>query len=207
MKWFYNLKRMYRNLITAGILLILVIYANVRNEEVEISSLEALFTLGFLGLEIFFIVHSIKATKKERFIKQEALRKEHVNMKDDRETKRNEYISSIADDLDINISIHNFPIYTKVVGVSFENRQEYIKDSKNDEELIIKHQPTDKYPESTVVINKTTNKILGHIKADLAKDLIKTFGELCIFNGTILEITGGTDGLSYGCNITIDGVL
>ena len=101
----------------------------------------------------------------------------------------------------------SLPLYTKVVGVTFENRQEHLINSKKNNELIIKHTPTSEHPNSMVVINKSIDKVLGYIKSELAKDLINKYGELCTFKGTIKEITGGEKNNNYGCNISIDKIV
>lgn len=96
----------------------------------------------------------------------------------------------------------DLPINTKVVGVTYENRQEHIKDSEEGDDIIIKHTPSTKYPEATSVINKRTNKMLGHIKAELAERMVEQFGEYFILLGEITDITGD-ENLTYGCNIVI----
>lgn len=99
-----------------------------------------------------------------------------------------------------------FPLYTKAVGVTFDNRQECLKESKDGDELIIQHAPSDKYPQAVEIINRRTSKQLGHIKADLAKSMCEQFGDGFILYGVIDELTGGTDELkTCGCNIKILG--
>lgn len=97
----------------------------------------------------------------------------------------------------------DLPLFTKVVGVTFNDCQENIKTSKIGDELIIKHTPSEKYPESTAVINKRTNKMLGHIRKDIAISLVKEFKNNFVLVGEIADITGGNVGESYGCNIKI----
>lgn len=100
-----------------------------------------------------------------------------------------------------------FPIHTKARGVTFEGRQEFLRDSKEGDALIIKHAPTPEYPDTIAIINERTGNQLGNIGADLAASLLGEFGEGCAFRGVIQEITGGTDEKStLGCNITINGI-
>lgn len=96
------------------------------------------------------------------------------------------------------------PLYTKAVGVTFENYQECIQESKNGDTLLIKHNPSEQFPNSVDIINVRTNKSLGHIKSELAEQLLITFGQFFVLNGKIADITGGTpDRPTYGCNIQI----
>jgi len=95
------------------------------------------------------------------------------------------------------------PRRTKAKGVSFDNRQDYLRDSRSGDILTIKHTPTKEYPNTIAIINDRTGKNLGNVSSELADELLSVFGNGCCFNGKILDITGG-DGLSFGCNIVID---
>ena len=99
-----------------------------------------------------------------------------------------------------------FPIYTKVKGVTFENRQEHLKESKDGDILIVRHAPLPEFPSAVEIVNQRTGKQLGYIGSDLAQELIDEFGEGCSFNSEITEITGGSEDKStLGCNLVIYG--
>lgn len=98
------------------------------------------------------------------------------------------------------------PMYTKAVGVTFDNRQEHIQKSNIGDALLIKHTPSAEYPESVSIINARTRQHLGHIKSELARSLLNEFDEGFILDGVIADITGGGDGQNYGCNIEITDV-
>lgn len=99
------------------------------------------------------------------------------------------------------------PIKTKAVGVSFDNRQDCIKESKVGDALTIKHAPLNKYPEASLIINDRTGKTLGSVKSELSHDLLSEFGNGFVLRGKIIDITGGEDGKEYvGCNIKITDV-
>ncbi len=101
----------------------------------------------------------------------------------------------------------SFPIHTKVRGATFEGRQDFLRESEDGDELIIKHSPTPQYPDTIAVINTRTGKQLGNVGSDLATSLLDEFGEGCAFHGIIQEITGGdSDGPTLGCNFTIEGL-
>ena len=96
------------------------------------------------------------------------------------------------------------PFYTKAVGVTFDDHQSCIQESQNGDALLIKHNPSEQFPNSVDIINVRTNKSLGHIKSELAEQLLITFGQFFVLNGKIADITGGTpDRPTYGCNIQI----
>ena len=99
------------------------------------------------------------------------------------------------------------PLNTKVVGVSFDNRQDCIKESKVGDALTIKHTPLEKYPEASLIINDRTGKTLGSVKSELSHNLLGEFGDGFVLRGKIIDITGGEAGKEYvGCNIKITDV-
>lgn len=95
------------------------------------------------------------------------------------------------------------PLRTKVVGVTFENRQEYLRIAKAGDRISICHAPTDEYKEATEIIHCNTGNKLGYIKKELAERLVVEFGDYFQLEGHISEITGG-DNKNYGCNICIE---
>lgn len=98
----------------------------------------------------------------------------------------------------------SFPAFTKVVGVSFGDRQMYIKESREGDPLIIKHAPTSEYPNAAAIINARTGQMLGYINKDFAASLLSSFGNGFALEGVIKDITGGTpDAPHLGCNIEI----
>lgn len=99
-----------------------------------------------------------------------------------------------------------FPIHTKIKGVTFENRQEYLSESLEGDMLFIDHTPTDEYPNAISITNGRTLKQLGYVNSELANKLLDKFGAGLRLNGEIVEITGGTDGKNYGCNIIINSI-
>lgn len=115
-----------------------------------------------------------------------------------------------SDDEDIDIAIKNsvsLPLHTKAIGVTFDDRQECIKTSTVGDALTIKHTPSAKFPEASVIINDRTGKTLGSVKKELSLQLLDEFGDRFVLRGTITDITGGSDGKeSVGCNIVITEV-
>ncbi len=99
--------------------------------------------------------------------------------------------------------------HTKVVGVSYENddgssRQEYIEYAYNGESLMFSPFEYDGKPAYAVYLGNGNQ--IGNLSASLAGDIydfIESHEKELIMYGEISEITGGDDGMKYGCNITI----
>jgi hypothetical protein len=90
-------------------------------------------------------------------------------------------------------------IKTKVVGVTFENRQELLKKCYNGQKLRIINRPMPKYPHAMAVYAGPNN--IGHIADELAQELFQNKNE---YTGIILNLTGGTSECpTRGCNIEI----
>ena len=97
------------------------------------------------------------------------------------------------------------PMYTKAVGVTFDNCQTAIQKSNIGDAVLIKHKPTDEYENSTDIINARTRQRIGRVNSDLAWSMLDAFDDGFILDGVIADITGGSDGQNYGCNIKITG--
>ena len=95
-------------------------------------------------------------------------------------------------------------MYTKIVGVTFEERQEIIKDLLvTDTELILEPEPENKFDENAVKVMKG-DKHLGYLNRDLAEQVSTAIGSGLKFKATIEQITGGESGQSLGINIKIE---
>lgn len=97
-----------------------------------------------------------------------------------------------APNITIGIYVISLPINTKVVGVTFEGRQQHLHNSTVGDKLIIRHAPTDEYPNTFEVENDAIGEVLGNLRSELADKLLDEYGEYCEFSGEITEITGGT---------------
>lgn len=95
-------------------------------------------------------------------------------------------------------------IRTKLVGVTFDNedgqnRQEILAGMTGAEEVTVEQYTYEGQPAACV---KWNNNVLGNLSADLAKDLKAKYPN-ARYTAEILEITGGGNGCSYGCNIEL----
>lgn len=126
-----------------------------------------------------------------------------IKITDIAENENGKYSVEVAVYMQVDDGV-SLPAFTKVVGVSFGDRQAYIKESREGDPLIIKHAPTSEYPNAAAVINARTGQMLGHINKDFAASLLSSFGNGFALEGVIKDITGGTpDAPNLGCNIEI----
>ena len=203
MKWFYNLRRLYRNIIAGalwGVLLLVAgIAGGIYGDNVDnMHPAVAVVVVALLVGAIVFTVFASIATKNERRANNQKTNQVINNLP----RERTPDVS--IDTQGISASLDNAEIHTKAVGVTFDDCQDNIGASVIGDKLVIKHAPVDKYIESTDIINARTNKRIGRIKKELAFELLDQFGKGFSLDGEITDITGGTpDAPTYGCNIII----
>lgn len=207
MKWFYNLRRLYRNIIAGALwgalLLVAGIAGGIYGDNVDnMHPAVAVAVVALLVGAIVFTVFASMATNKEKQANNQKTTppKNQVINNLPRESKPDVVIDTHG----VSASFDNAEIHTKAVGVTFDDCQDNIAASDIGDKLIIKHAPVDKYIESTDIINARTNKRIGRIKKELAFELLDQFGKGFSLDGEITDITGGTpDAPTYGCNIII----
>lgn len=96
-------------------------------------------------------------------------------------------------------------IHTKVVGVTFRNkdgssRQENLSYCVSGGTIEFEHFTYQGAPAYAVYCGGLQ---IGNLPADLARDLYE-LPDTYTFIGDIDEVTGGDDGLNYGCNLSIE---
>lgn len=97
-------------------------------------------------------------------------------------------------------------ITVRVVGVSFQNddgtdRQEILSELSIGEAMLLKYYEYDGEP-AYAVTDALGNQI-GNLPKDLSSDIYREYRN-CYFAVQIDKITGGDDGLKFGCIISID---
>lgn len=95
--------------------------------------------------------------------------------------------------------------YTKVVGVTFDNtngtnRQDILSRCSAGEAVLFK---PFRYQGSPALAVYSEHGQIGNLSAELAENLENDYGCGLILSGTISEVTGGTCGMKYGCNLHI----
>ena len=100
-------------------------------------------------------------------------------------------------------TMRNATIRTKVVGVTFKN-----DDGTDRQKILMSVSPGDtlelkpyKYKGEPAIMVIHPSGCIGNLKATLAADLCKK--QHFPHTAKVLDITGGTNGKSYGCNIEI----
>ena len=96
-------------------------------------------------------------------------------------------------------------MFSKIVGVSFENRQDKIKELKENEELILEREPANQYDKNAIKILNSEREHLGYVNKEIAIDMAKAMDKGLKFKVIVTSITGGKDN-NYGCNIKIERV-
>lgn len=211
MKWFCKLKNGVRIGIAVAAWLPSLIFTgaiggSIGENAENLQTWQAIVFMLLLAVGVFFTVFAIKA----RIPETKAARAEKAKAAAEREKaecdERAAHIVTMSEDaIKSPVVAFTFPRYTKAVGVTFDNCQERIQKSKVGDPLLIKHKPTEEYPESTDIINARTHGRIGRISSDLAWELSGEFDDGFTLDGVIAEITGGDDGKNYGCNIEITG--
>jgi len=95
-------------------------------------------------------------------------------------------------------------IHTKVAGVTFRNedgssRQKILADICPGEAVVFEHFTYQGAPAYSV---SCCGRQIGNLPADLARDLYELPDDYT-FVGEVHQITGGYDGLAYGCNLLL----
>lgn len=93
--------------------------------------------------------------------------------------------------------------YTKVVGVTFEGRQRYIRRMSVGEAVTLERDPSNIHDKNAIkVINKSGNQI-GFIAKDLAKKMAANMDNGVKYKAEVSAITGTNPGDNFGVNLLI----
>lgn len=216
MKWFYNLKNSVRVIIAVVAWLPVFIFCGIIGGDIgenaeNLQTWQAIIFVLLLAVGIVFTVFAVQARKREKQAERDAqAAAASERAKDNPPPAADVHRPSVITMSDA--ALHapvdggiKLPMFTKAVGVTFDNCQERIQKSKIGDPLLIKHKPTDEYPNSTDIINARTRGRIGRINSDLSWSLLDAFDEGFVLDGEIADITGGGDGQNYGCNIKITG--
>ncbi len=96
-------------------------------------------------------------------------------------------------------------MFSKIVGVTFENRQNLIKELNVNEELKLVREPNNQFDKNAVAVYCGINQ-LGYIGARLAKVLAPRIDAGTKYQCFVSAVTGGDDGAKYGANILIEAI-
>lgn len=95
--------------------------------------------------------------------------------------------------------------YTKIVGVSFEGRQELLKKLTTGQEVFLQRQPDNPHDKNAVAVIDDKGVQLGFLKARLAKDLARFLDKGVEYTATITSVTGLDEGENHiGVNLIVE---
>lgn len=214
MMWFYKLKRSVRVIIAVVAWLPVFIFCGIIGGDIgenaeNLQTWQAIVFLLLLAVGIVFTVFAVLARKREKQAERDAQPAAAPERQKDTPPAADVRQPSVITMSDAAIRAPaeggiKLPMFTKAVGVTFDNCQSAIQKSNVGDAVLIKHKPTDEYENSTDIINARTGARIGRVNSDLAWSMLDAFDEGFVLDGVIADITGG-DGQNYGCNIKITG--
>ena len=96
--------------------------------------------------------------------------------------------------------------HSKVVGVSFEGRQKYVRQTQVNEQLTLQRDYNNPYDRNAIkVINASGNQI-GFISKELAENMARSIDMGIRYTVTVSSITGTNPGDTMGVNIFIQEI-
>lgn len=117
------------------------------------------------------------------------------------ENKDDKTIIFVSVDLPFMIDA-KLPLAVNLVGTSFDNRKDIIKNSNVGDCLRLVHEPTAEYPNVIKVYNDCADGCIGVIPKEIDEKLIKKYKVGCELYGVITSIYGGGN-KNYGVDIMI----
>lgn len=96
--------------------------------------------------------------------------------------------------------------YSKIVGVTFDNRQSLIRNLSVSQELKLVREYNNKYDSNAIKVCTLSGSQLGYIPKDTARNLSKSMDSGTKFKVTVSNVTGGGN-YSYGANIHIKEIV
>lgn len=95
-------------------------------------------------------------------------------------------------------------VRTKVVGVTFDDRQKVVARLKPKQLLRLIRDPKSAHDPNAILVNTMSGQNVGHLSADLASDLAPWIDRGYGWSARVLEVTGGrNDAPTLGANIIL----
>lgn len=114
-------------------------------------------------------------------------------------------VTYLTDDFYRNIAAKE-EFYTKVAGVTFENRQEIVFRLNEGEKLLLLREPDNSFDTSAVKVVTQKGEQVGYLNAKLAKHFAPLLDRGESYVAFVSQVTGGS-GKNYGVNIVIQKSL
>lgn len=94
--------------------------------------------------------------------------------------------------------------YTKVVGVTFDNRQRHIRRMSVGDTVKLEREPNNQYDSNAIKVINSDGYQIGHISRELACNMAPRMDSGVIYNATVTAITGTNPGENLGVNLVIN---
>jgi len=92
--------------------------------------------------------------------------------------------------------------YTKVVGGTFEGRQDVIAGLSGGEDVILERQPDNAFDPNAIAV-RYGNLQLGFLRKEIAKRIAPNVDAGERYEAKITDVTGGRDGKNFGVNLRV----
>lgn len=93
--------------------------------------------------------------------------------------------------------------YTKVAGVTFDNRQRLIRRMSVGEQVSLVRDPTNPYDKNAIMVINSNGDQIGFISKELSSTMAINMDSGIVFSATVCNITGMNPGENIGVNLRI----
>lgn len=93
--------------------------------------------------------------------------------------------------------------YTKVAGVTFDNRQRLIRRMSVGENISLVRDPNNPYDKNAIKVINSNGEQIGFISKELASTMAIRMDAGVIYSATVSQITGMNPGENLGVNLHI----
>ena len=97
---------------------------------------------------------------------------------------------------------YHFEIYTRIAGVTFENRQMHISKLHIYDKLLLKREKNNIYDNNAVAVYDTSGHHIGYIPKEISHKIANKLDNGELLNVTIVSISGSSN-TNLGVNISI----
>lgn len=94
--------------------------------------------------------------------------------------------------------------FTKIVGVTFDNRQEFLAELQTGQQLDLVHEKNNPHDENAIAVY-TDGKQIGYLKRNIARHLAENFDNGIAYQAVVVQVTGSIE-QNLGANIFIKKV-
>lgn len=93
--------------------------------------------------------------------------------------------------------------YTKIYGVTYDNRQELISKLRAGDSLLLKREPDNPYDENAIAFQNKRGEKLGYVSKKIASWMADLLDNDTNISATVESVTGG-NGYNRGVNILLE---